>query len=32
MLKLIISYIKKHFNKPARPADDYDDYYPDNTI
>ena len=32
MLKLLLSYINKLLNKPADSADDYDDWYPDNTI
>ena len=35
----MISYINKYFNKPAKPPtnneyyyDDFDDYYPDNSI
>jgi hypothetical protein len=32
MFKLLLSYIKKYFNKPAPIVDDYDEYYPDNTI
>jgi hypothetical protein len=32
MFKFILSYIKKYINKPDPPVDDYDEYYPDNTI
>ena len=39
MLKLIMIYLNKYFNKPPKPNidteyyyDDFDNYYPDNTI